>query len=291
MRETLGPESVDGYLDRLGVARPDGPSMEALRALFRAHVERVPYETLDIQIARPTSVDPEETVARVLRGRGGYCVQLNSAFATLLSALGYAVAWHRAGVQTSAKLPPPGAEIAPHLAPVAELDGERWLVDVGLGDGLIEPIPLRPGAYRHGHFTFRLGPSEVEEGGWRFDHDPRGSIAGMDVAPRPAGLDDFVRWHPYLAESPESRLVRTVVVMRRDGSSSDTLTGCLLRRVDAEGRTVREVTGRAEWFAALADVFGLTLDDLDAAERDDLWTRVHAAHLAWLEAKARKASA
>ena len=39
---------------------------------------------------------------------------------------------------------------------------------------------------------------------------------------------------------------------------------------------------KAEWFGLLADVFGLTLADLGAPERDALWTRVRAAHEAWL---------
>ena len=43
---------------------------------------------------------------------------------------------------------------------------------------------------------------------------------------------------------------------------------------------------RSEWFAALADVFDLPLDDLDSAERDALWTRVRTAHDAFLTRKA-----
>jgi hypothetical protein len=36
-----------------------------------------------------------------------------------------------------------------------------------------------------------------------------------------------------------------------------------------------------EWFAALDDVFGLPLPDVDDAERHALWQRVRAQHDAW----------
>jgi arylamine N-acetyltransferase len=284
--------TVAGYLQRLRIDDPGEPSVAALAALHRAHVQRVPYEVLDIQLGRPTTVDPRDSLARVLRRRGGYCVQLNGAFSTLLTALGYQVSWHRAGVHAGAASSPPvsAAAPAPHLALTVELEGETWLVDVGLGDGLYEPLPLRRGTYRQGAFTFHLGPSQVDAGGWRFDHDPRGSIAGIDVTLAPAGHADFAEWHPYLSTSPESRLVRTVAVMRRDPDGADSLVGCMLRRVHGAGKSVREISTPADWYGALADIFDLPLADLDAGERARLWAKVRAAHEAWLAAKARAAA-
>lgn len=132
---------VDGYLAVLGVARPAAPTAEALRALHRAQVERVPYETLDNQLGRPTGIGAAESVARILRGRGGYCFHLNGAFAALLTALGYDVTLHRAGVQDEVE--DPGGPGGDHLALTVGLDGERWLVDTGLAGGMYEPLPLR----------------------------------------------------------------------------------------------------------------------------------------------------
>jgi arylamine N-acetyltransferase len=289
-RPACRPESTVRYLRRLGLDDPGAPSIDGLRALHRAHVERVPYEALDIQMGRPTSVDSEEVVSRVLRGRGGYCVQLNTAFSALLTALGYRVTWHRSGVQGSPALPHANADFAPHLAPTVELDGEDWLVDVGLGDALIEPLPLRPGVHRHGPMTFRIVPSQVEEGGWRFEHDPRGSIGGLDIRTSAATTADFAEWHPYLATSPESRLVRAAVVLRRDAAGVDALMGCMLRRIDGTGKTVRELATAAEWFGALADVFGLPLNDVGDDDRNDLWAKVRGGHEAWLAAKAARSA-
>lgn len=191
---------VHGYLAVLGVARPAAPTAEALWALHRAQVERVAYETLDNQLGRRTGIGAAESVARILRGRGGYCFHLNGAFGALLTALGYDVTLHRAGVQGEVEDPEgPGGD---HLALTVGLDGERWLVDTGLAGGMYEPLPLREGTYTQGPFTYAMAPSVVVPGGWRFAHDPRGAFTAMVFAPEPVELSSFAAEHHRLSTSP-----------------------------------------------------------------------------------------
>jgi arylamine N-acetyltransferase len=282
----ISAEGVAAYLRRLGIPDPGEPSVEALFALHRAHVERIPYEVLDIQLGRWTSTQLHSAVRRIVQGRGGYCVQLNTAFSVLLAALGYEVTRHAAGVQGSASWPAARAEVAPHMSLSVRLDGVRWLVDVGLGDGLYEPLPARPGRYQQGSFTYRLSRSKVEPGGLRLDHDVRGSLAGIDIRMTPARQQQFLRWHHYLASNAESRLVRIFTVMHRNADSFDALTGCLLRHVDGTGSTARELSSQDEWSQALADVFAIRLTDLPPEAREALWRKVRLAHEEWLARKA-----
>jgi N-hydroxyarylamine O-acetyltransferase len=282
---------VDGYLARLGLPDPGRPSVAALVALHRAHVERVPYENLEIQLGCPTTVDPYQSAERIVRrNRGGHCFHLNGAFAALLSALGYRVRWHVGGVQNT--VDQPAAASGNHLAltvhglTAQECPDGVWFVDVGLGDALHEPVPLRPGVFRQGPFTYRLDRSSVVPFGWRFEHDPSGSFAGMDFAPESAGPEDFAANHLHLSTSPESPFVRILAVQRRDASGVDILRGRVLIRVEgsADGGVVRreeELTSAASWHAALADVFGLTLDDVPADRLRALWERVCQTHEAW----------
>ncbi len=58
--------------------------------------------------------------------------------------------------------------------------------------------------------------------------------------------------------------------------------GQVLSRVAEAATAVRTLDTQTEWFDALADVFGLTLDDVDAAARTRLWQRVHTTRQAWL---------
>ena len=275
---------VDGYLARLGVEHPGPPTAEALRRLHTAHVERVAYEVLDIHLDRAIPIDAESSVSYLLTGRGGYCYTLNGAFSALLTALGYQVTWHRAGVQATGEVDAPGPERANHVTLlVSGLSEHDWMADVGMGDGLHEPLPLVEGTHEQGPFRYRLRPSEVVPGGWRMDHDPAGSFLGFDFESRVAGLSEFQARHEYMCTSPDSEFVRTCVVRRRDASGVDSLLGCVLRRT-GEGAFNRVLDNPGDWYAAMADVFGLTLADLGPDDRDRLWRRVYAAHEAWMAA-------
>ncbi|MFD7445036.1 arylamine N-acetyltransferase [Streptomyces sp. NPDC059909] len=240
------------YLLRLGLALDEHrkPSATGLRALHRAHVEQVPWETLEIHLGRPTTVDPHESIARILQGRGGYCFHLNGAFATLLIALGYDVTLHRGGVHSTPDSPPPGAT-GGHLVLTVDCEGQTWVVDVGFGDALYEPIPLRAGSFRQGPFTYRLRPSQVEPGGWRFDHDERGAFAGMDFTMAPAALTDFAECHAVMSTSPDSQFVRTASAMRRRANGVGQLRGCVLSTTDdsaaRSGNCPPPTSGSASW--------------------------------------------
>ena len=189
--------SVTAYLARLGREDLAGApaDLATLVALHRAHVERVPYETLQIALGRPPDADSASSVASVLRGHGGYCFHLNGAFAWLLERLGYAVQHHRAGVQGARAATPVGAD-GNHLALTVDVEGQPWLVDVGLGSAVHEPLPLAPGRCRQGPFTYGIRPSEAVPGGWRFDHDPSAqSFVGMDLDIAPCTLAEATTRH------------------------------------------------------------------------------------------------
>jgi N-hydroxyarylamine O-acetyltransferase len=283
---------VAAYLDRLGIAHPGPPSVAGLRALHAAHVERVPYETFDHYLGRPPGLDPYASADRIARlRRGGYCYHLNGAMSVLLAALGYRVTRHLAGVHADPAKAAPGAD-GNHLGltveglAAPECPEGRWLVDVGLGDALHQPLPLRAGRYRQGPFTYTLGPSRLAPGGWRLDHDPRGSFVGVDFAAEPSTMDAFESWHGWLSSAPESPFVRTPTAQRRDSAGVDIIRGCVFTRITADGGHRRLFTSRDEWFELLAERFGLTFDDLDDPTRTALWARMLARHRAH-EAAAR----
>ena len=87
----------------------------------------------------PAQVHPGDVVGRfekiVTRRRGGYCFEVNGAFAALLRSLGYRVSLLSARVHG-----PSGFGPLSHLALRVDLD-EPWLVDVGFGRN--SELPLR----------------------------------------------------------------------------------------------------------------------------------------------------
>ena len=277
----------DAYLTRLGVeAGP--PSVDALFELFRAHVERVPYETVWLHMGDGWGIDPNDTVERVAHGgRGGYCYHLNGAFSELLIALGFDVSRHVGGVHPPTG--PNGEEMTNHLVlsvsglPTEDHPSGEWYVDVGLGDALHEPLPLRAGTYVQEPFTLRLDESTNGIGDWHLTHDRRGSFSGMSWWSAPTAMDAFAERHTYLSTDPESGFVKTLAAQRREATRVHILRGLVFSRV-GEGEMQRDIESRDELFATLAEVFLLDVRSRDASELDKLWSKLVARHEAWVAA-------
>ena len=307
---------IDGYLARLGMERPARPDVAWLFAAHRAHMERIPYENFEIQLGRPTSVDPVEAIGRIARGRGGYCFHLNGALGTLLACLGYDVTRHLGEVRGAADDQQATTLTVNHQVLTVLCEGEAWLVDTGLGDAPYEPMPLRTGSVTQGPFTYRLEPWVRNQSswwgsagrrrpgspgrGWRFVHDPRAeSLVSMVFAAEPVAVSAFAEAHLRLSTSPESAFVRNAVASRRDALGADVLRGRMFYRVDGAGVSKQYVETPGAWFALLADVFGLHFPDAGASAdasgrygvRGRLWARVSEAHERWLADREQAATA
>jgi N-hydroxyarylamine O-acetyltransferase len=282
-----GLATRDAYLARLGL-EVEPPSVDALFRLHRAHVERVPYETLWIHLGERWSVDPTESVERIAGGRrGGYCFHLNGAFSELLGSLGYDVTRHIGGVHGPDG--PAGDEMTNHLVlTVRGLPSEAnpegdWYVDAGLGDALHDPLPLLPGVYEQGPFRLGLEATPGAVGDWHLTHDPAGTFTGMSWRSAPADIGAFADRHRHLSTAPDSGFVRVLSLQRRDATGVDVLRGLTLRRVGVGEREATLAT-RDELAGTLHDVFGIDVFGIDAlsdAALDGLWTSTRRAHLEW----------
>jgi arylamine N-acetyltransferase len=277
----------DAYLARLEVdAEP--PSAGALFRIHRAHLARVPYETLWIHMGERWTVEPGESVTRIAtQGRGGYCFHLNGALSELLRALGYDVVRHVGGVHGPGG--PGAAEMTNHLVltvhglPTDANPGGDWYVDAGLGDALYEPLPLLAGTYEQGPLRFTLEPTPRGVGDWHFTHDPGGSFTGMVWRSEPAAIDAFAERNVFLSTSPESGFVKVLTVQRRDATGIDILHGLTLKRVGA-GAFETTLTTEVEFTEVLHEVYGLDLEAFGDDARAALWAKVHAAHERWVDA-------
>lgn len=174
---------VDRYLARIGVERPGRRSVETLELLQRAHLTTVPFENLDVFYRRGVSTSPDWSVDKIVsRGRGGWCYELNGAFATLLEQLGFSVKWLAGTV-------PPSESVYPdHLAIEVSLD-RSYLVDVGFGDSFIRPLPLDS-----------EGPHDGGTGSYRFVFEGRRTTLMFDGPNGP----ETQYWFDAEASGPEA---------------------------------------------------------------------------------------
>ena len=173
----LAALDLDGYLARLGVAaRP--PSLDALAELHEAHVRAFTFDNIDVVLGDHAGVALPEVQAKFVgRGRGGYCFEHTTLFAAALERLGYDVERRLGRVGDAEQAP------RTHAVTVVNLDGERWLADVGFGMSPLRPIPLRDGAHDDtGGWEHRVrrvdtgasGPAwelhRLRDGGWELMH-------------------------------------------------------------------------------------------------------------------------
>ena len=141
------------YLARIGIEDPVDLTVAGLERLQRAHLTRVPFDNLDVFARREVRTDTDWSIPKIVdRGRGGWCYELNGAFAWLLEALGFAV--RQLGATVLLARPDPMEH--GHLALEVTLE-RRYLVDVGFGDSFIRPLPLDdPGPHDGGTGSYRF---------------------------------------------------------------------------------------------------------------------------------------
>ncbi|CAH0368352.1 unnamed protein product [Pelagomonas calceolata] len=135
---------VDAYLARLGLGR-EAPSLTYLARLVEHHLERIPFENVELVLGGTPDLSSRALRAKLLdRRRGGHCVELNGLFSELLAKLGFAVRLLACRVLAGPERGGTGAwrAVPSHAAMAVRLDDGDHFVDVGLGEPPLGPIPL-----------------------------------------------------------------------------------------------------------------------------------------------------
>jgi N-hydroxyarylamine O-acetyltransferase len=249
----ISDERVGAYLDRIGLGGPPPVTLEGLRALQAAHLDHVPFENLSIHLGEPIVLEPEALVAKIVdRRRGGFCYELNGAFAALLRALGFDVTLLAARVHGDAGLGPP----FDHMCLRVDLE-DPWLADVGFGDNFRFPLRLDSRDDQVDDVgTFRI----VDVGDAALD-------LLRDGAPQhrfelvPHELPDYEATCRYHQTSPESHFTRNTVCSRPTPEGRVTVRGRTLI-VTRDGRREERTLTDPELLDAYQQEFGIELDRL-----------------------------
>ncbi|WP_237274444.1 arylamine N-acetyltransferase family protein [Tenacibaculum ovolyticum] len=132
--------NVQKYLDRINFERTIDVSQECLFQLQKSHLLSVPFENLDIHYGNKINLNINNIYQKVvINKRGGFCYELNGLFYQLLKNLGFNVKLISAQVHIKDNEYSPEYD---HLAIIALIDGEEFLVDVGFGKFSLEPLKV-----------------------------------------------------------------------------------------------------------------------------------------------------
>jgi N-hydroxyarylamine O-acetyltransferase len=255
----LERDLVGAYLQRIGVDEEPPPTAEALVRLHRAHLEHVPFENLDIVLGVPIELAALAFVDKVARRRrGGFCYELNGAFASLLTALGFEVELLAARVYSPRGL---GGRFD-HLCLTVRLGDCDLLADVAFGRGCFdEPILFRADLAQDdsaGRFVLRNAADGTFD--LLSDGEPQYRFA-------PAGrvLSDFEPGCRHHQSSPDSPFTHASICTIRTPEGRATLAGSRLIETTHAGQHERELD-RAGFTDVLATRFGIELGDAEIAQ-------------------------
>jgi N-hydroxyarylamine O-acetyltransferase len=253
----MEPTRIKAYLHRIGIERPEAPTSAALRELHLAHLRTVPFENLSIHLDEDIALTDEALVAKIVDSRrGGFCYELNGAFAALLTALGFQVTRLQARVYgAGGHLGIPYDHMALH---VRTADSGLWLADVGFGDHSHLPLALLDrGDQTDPGGTFRI--VDAPGGDLEIVKDGRPSYL---LDQRPRALRDFEAACWYHRTSPASHFTRSLVCSRLTEDGRVTLSGRRLTTTVGGERHVTELTSDADIRAVYVKLFGISLDRL-----------------------------
>ncbi|MGF1509469.1 MAG: arylamine N-acetyltransferase [Myxococcota bacterium] len=245
----LTPSQRDAYLARIAWTGPLRPDAETLQKLHAAHLRSVPFENLDIHLGTPITLDVNRMVEKLVGGRGGFCYELNGAFAALLRTCGFSVDLLEARVPTAGKPEVP----FDHLC-LKVILADPWLADVGFGACFAEPLPLRSGEDLHDpNGVYRLETDAY--GWWTLTEDGRVQYRFRLDARLLEEFEPGCRHHQF---SAESHFTRNTVCSLPTERGRLTLRGDrLIETVD--GTKTERVVSESERAAIYRERFGLVL--------------------------------
>ncbi|QNP67331.1 arylamine N-acetyltransferase family protein [Streptomyces genisteinicus] len=258
----LSSRETDAYLDRIGAARPRRADADALRELQQRHLLTVPFENLSVHLGEEVVLTEDRLVAKIVDARrGGFCYELNGAFAALLRSLGFRVTLHQARVfGRDGRLGIP----FDHLTLRVETadGGGPWLADVGFGDHARYPLLLEGRADQ----TDPSGAFRVVEAPDHGDVDVlRDGRPELRVDLRPRELAEFGAACWYHRTSPSSHFTASLVCSRFTEDGRVTLSGRKLVRTVHGRRDERMLDGDQEVLDAYREHFGLDFGEVPRA--------------------------
>ncbi|KAK9386037.1 arylamine N-acetyltransferase 1 [Lipomyces mesembrius] len=263
-----------------------------LTVLTKYQLAGIPFENLELHYSprHSISLDPQHLFHKMIaRGtnRGGYCMESNCLFATVLRSLGFIV--YSVGARVSKAVQPvastPGWSDAKydgwnHMLNIVTIDGQKYLVDVGFGanGSPVCPLPLIDGSVSANIGMQKnrllrqciLQHTDRTQQLWCFDHSndgglmwiPTYSFTEVEFLP-----EDFAIMNYWTSTHPTSWFTYMIVVVKTLLEDGEVVGHVILLQKDVKrrirGRTevLDTLSSEDERVQALSQWFGIRLSE------------------------------
>ncbi|MDR1630117.1 MAG: arylamine N-acetyltransferase [Oscillospiraceae bacterium] len=251
-------EFITQYFERIGLVynRTEPRTAALLDKIQYAHVTHVPYENIDILNGIPISLDTDRLFEKiVLRGRGGYCFELNGLLGWLLRELGFEVKDCMARfLRAETEIP-----MRRHrILLVTTEDKKTFICDVGVGSVAPRlPVPFVFGeVFEQFGEQYRLRKDnffgtvleEFYKGAWR-------DVFGFTAEPQ---LDiDYVMPSFYCEKHPDSIFNKSFMVSLKTETSRVTMDNFTYKEFEGDRIALVEELDEISAVARLKEKFGI----------------------------------
>ncbi|MEI7708255.1 MAG: arylamine N-acetyltransferase [Chlorobium sp.] len=245
---------LENYFRRIAYNGKTQKDISTVSEIMWCQLFSVPFENLDVQAGKIVSLVPEEIVEKILvRNRGGYCYEVNGLFAMALEELGVPYIFVAARPMIY-----PVRRPKTHMAIVAEIDGEKWLIDLGFGSNSIrKPMRLDVTDVEVMQDTDRFMLSITEESKYRLKAFVEGEwVDQYEFDLYPQEWIDFVPANHLNSTHPDTIFVKKLIVVLQNPTGKVVLMGDTLKTI-SNGVTTKEFVSPENRAAILSTHFGL----------------------------------
>jgi N-hydroxyarylamine O-acetyltransferase len=251
---------LDGYLARIGWTGPREATFATAAGVLRAHMNRIPFENLDVLLGRGVRIDADSVYGKlVASGRGGYCFEHGALLQAALVHLRFDPVVHTARVI----LMRPRSEAAQtHMFLTVQLDGSRFVLDPGFGGHApMVPVPIESEA-RDGRDLHRMVQRGRE---WVLEAYLDGTWTPLwSSMLEPAEPVDFVMANHFVSTFPTSPFVTNLLLRAITPVGRVSVMNRVVTRRHEGGEEKQVIESRTALRSLLNEHFGF---DLPEAER------------------------
>jgi N-hydroxyarylamine O-acetyltransferase len=258
-QKTFNPINSDNftlqkYFDRIRFTGKTHSNIESITKIMQCQLFNVPFENLDVQAGKSISLAANDIVDKIInRNRGGYCYEVNGLFALVLQEMGIPYLFVAAR-----PLVTPIENPKTHMAILATIEGEDYLIDLGFGgNGIREPLKLSAldTEIKQGFETFSL--LKTEENDYLLKtliNDEWANLYSFDLSPQE--WIDFKPANHYNSTHPDSFFTQNLIVVLQNPLGKKILFRNAIKSI-ANGETETYTFENEDYEAILNKEFNL----------------------------------